>query len=315
MLLRARPTHPDRFTTDEPVLVDTIAPLTVAQARIVIDHWIALAEAERTSGDDGEPVDPPAEPHSKVRLSKTLGGRHLGDLDLTAEDGNTLADAMAERVDTAFREGRFSPDDGLTPAERNAIALMELACAGANPNATLHGAPRPSVSVTIDAPTPHTDPTDLAHQLDQRCHYTDGSHAHPTTVERLLCTARITAILRHLKDDGTIEVLGVTDIKRHPTARQRAALDERDRGCVFPGCHAPPTWCDAHHLIPHHPPDGPTLMSNLALVCRFHHHAIHEGGWTLQRDPTTQRLTLTDPNGHERDLPPPGHKIQGPDDA
>ena len=30
---------------------------------------------------------------------------------------------------------------------------------------------------------------------------------------------------------------------------------------------------------------GPTDLANLALVCRAHHRAVHEGGWQLTRGP------------------------------
>jgi hypothetical protein len=74
---------------------------------------------------------------------------------------------------------------------------------------------------------------------------------------------------------------------------QRAALVVRDGGCVFPGCDRPQEWCEAHHLH-HWLHGGPTDLANLALVCRAHHRAVHEGGWQLQRDPDG-RLTATPP--------------------
>jgi hypothetical protein len=57
---------------------------------------------------------------------------------------------------------------------------------------------------------------------------------------------------------------------------QRAALAVRDGGCVFPGCDRPLAWCDAHHLW-HWVDGGPTDLANLALLCRAHHRAVHEG--------------------------------------
>ncbi|HEV2825289.1 MAG TPA: hypothetical protein VG035_08790 [Actinomycetota bacterium] len=36
-------------------------------------------------------------------------------------------------------------------------------------------------------------------------------------------------------------------------------------------------------------------MANLALLCRAHHRAVHEGGWRLQRGPDG-RLTATPPH-------------------
>jgi Domain of unknown function (DUF222) len=65
---------------------------------------------------------------------------------------------------------------------------------------------------------------------------------------------------------------------------QRAALAVRDGGCVFPGCDRPLGWCDAHHLW-HWIDGGPTDLANLAMVCRAHHRAVHEGGWQLTRGP------------------------------
>ncbi len=58
---------------------------------------------------------------------------------------------------------------------------------------------------------------------------------------------------------------------------QRTALAIRDGGCVFPDCTRPLAWCEAHHLR-HWLHGGPTDLANLALLCRAHHRAVHEGG-------------------------------------
>jgi hypothetical protein len=72
---------------------------------------------------------------------------------------------------------------------------------------------------------------------------------------------------------------------------QRSALAVRDGGCVFPDCDRPLAWCDAHHLW-HWVDGGPTDLANLALLCRAHHRAVHEGGWQLTRGPDG-RFTAT----------------------
>jgi HNH endonuclease len=74
---------------------------------------------------------------------------------------------------------------------------------------------------------------------------------------------------------------------------QRTALAVRDGGCVFPGCARPLSWCEAHHLW-HWLDGGPTDLTNLALLCRAHHRAVHEGGWHLARGPDG-RVTATPP--------------------
>jgi hypothetical protein len=74
---------------------------------------------------------------------------------------------------------------------------------------------------------------------------------------------------------------------------QRSALAARDGGCVFPGCSRPLAWCEAHH-VRHWLDGGPTDLDNLALVCRAHHRAIHDGGWRLIRGPDG-RFSATPP--------------------
>ncbi|MFM7065129.1 MAG: HNH endonuclease signature motif containing protein, partial [Actinomycetes bacterium] len=79
----------------------------------------------------------------------------------------------------------------------------------------------------------------------------------------------------------------------------RKALVARDGGCVFPGCDAPPPWCDAHHVV-HWADGGATSAENLALLCRHHHGTTHRRRWTMDPDPRPgreQRFTWTRPDG------------------
>ncbi len=65
----------------------------------------------------------------------------------------------------------------------------------------------------------------------------------------------------------------------------RKAVILRDKQCSFPGCHQPPSVCQAHHLVPRSK-GGTTSLKNLKLLCRFHHLiAIHRWGWTLTCHP------------------------------
>ena len=59
----------------------------------------------------------------------------------------------------------------------------------------------------------------------------------------------------------------------------------RDRCCRFPGCRQRPAACQAHHLKPRSH-GGATSLSNLILLCAFHHlTAIHRWGWHLALHP------------------------------
>lgn len=60
----------------------------------------------------------------------------------------------------------------------------------------------------------------------------------------------------------------------------RRAVIARDRHCSFPGCHRRPGRCHAHH-VEHWLDGGPTALDNLTLLCRFHHHVVHHGGWQV----------------------------------
>jgi hypothetical protein len=143
----------------------------------------------------------------------------------------------------------------------------------------------------------------------------------PETCRRLACDGAVTRVLvtRHRTTDhhpGTDDLaaqlrvaarllppalggaptqpLEVGRSTRVVSAAQRAALVVRDGGCGFPGCDRPPAWCEAHHLR-HWLQGGPTDLANLALLCRAHHRAVHEGGWRLTRDPDG-RLAATPPS-------------------
>jgi hypothetical protein len=65
-------------------------------------------------------------------------------------------------------------------------------------------------------------------------------------------------------------------------------LHHRDRGCRFPGCGLP--FGQGHH-VRHRAAGGPTALSNLALLCRRHHRAVHEEGYQVVPEPTKQSST------------------------
>src|ERR1700757_5130879 len=65
------------------------------------------------------------------------------------------------------------------------------------------------------------------------------------------------------------------------------------RGCRFPGCGLP--FGQGHH-IRHWAHGGPTTLSNLAMLCRRHHRAVHEEGFQVERQPDGE-LCFRRPDG------------------
>lgn len=93
----------------------------------------------------------------------------------------------------------------------------------------------------------------------------------------------------------------------------RRALDFRDGGCRFPGCGAAVGghFADAHH-VQHWGDGGATKLDNLVLLCRFHHRAVHEGGFRVEIG-ADGALAFHRPDGREL-LPVPEASLV-PDDA
>ena len=84
------------------------------------------------------------------------------------------------------------------------------------------------------------------------------------------------------------------------TSKQRIALAIRDGGCRWHGCDRPASYCEAHHIDPWSR-GGTTDIDRGILLCRYHHMALHNGGWAITRDGTADFV-----------LHPPGEKAPIP---
>jgi 5-methylcytosine-specific restriction endonuclease McrA len=124
------------------------------------------------------------------------------------------------------------------------------------------------------------------------------------TCRRLACDAT-RVVMRHDPDGRIVEVGART--RTIPPAIRRA-LHHRDRGCRFPGCGA--SFGQGHH-IRHWAQGGPTTLSNLALLCRRHHRAVHEEGYGVERQPDGE-LRFRRPDGRPLPAVPPPPAV--PDD-
>jgi hypothetical protein len=76
----------------------------------------------------------------------------------------------------------------------------------------------------------------------------------------------------------------------------RRAVILRDRHCGAPGCWQPPSACQVHHIRPRSR-GGLTKLSNLVLMCTFHHLIlIHQWGWSISLNPDGT-TTMRSPDG------------------
>ncbi len=118
------------------------------------------------------------------------------------------------------------------------------------------------------------------------------------TSRRLACDAS-RVVMRHDPDGRVVEIGART--RTIPPALRRA-LHHRDRGCCFPGCGLP--LGEGHH-VRHWAQGGPTTLSNLALLCRRHHRAVHEEGYQVDGQPDGA-LRFRRPDGRPLpEVPPP----------
>ena len=99
--------------------------------------------------------------------------------------------------------------------------------------------------------------------------------------------------------DGS--VLNVGRERRTIPPHLRRALEERDRGCRYPGCDH--RFTDAHH-VKHWADGGETRLDNLLLLCRQHHRDVHEGRVRLCTDARGKAAFFL-PNGRALASTPP----------
>jgi hypothetical protein len=214
---------------------------------------------------------------------------------LTPEVGALLLKALAAARETLSqrRQQQVPEADPPTMEQQQADALGLLA------EAALHheldpGAPGERYQVVV-----HVDAAVLADvEAPGQSVLEDGARVPAGTSQRLACDAS-RVVMRHAAEGRLLEIGART--RTIPPALRRA-LHHRDRGCRFPGCGV---RAGQGHHIRHWAQGGPTTLSNLALLCRRHHVAVHEEGFQVERQPDGD-LAFRRPDGRVfPDVPPP----------
>ena len=211
---------------------------------------------------------------------------------LEPEVGAVLVQALAAAREALYRRARsaaggaasadVSAETPMAQQQADALALLAETALhhGIDPGAP---AERYQVVVHVDAPA-LADPDEPGQSVLE-----GGTRVSAETSRRLACDAS-RVVMRHDVDGRVVEVAART--RTIPPAIRRA-LHHRDRGCRFPGCGG--RFVQGHH-IRHWAQGGPTTLSNLALLCRRHHRAVHEEGYQVDRQPDGE-LRFRRPDG------------------
>jgi hypothetical protein len=235
---------------------------------------------------------------------------------LVGADAAVVAHHLRRAGDAAFRRwvrdeatlSGLAPGDGgaegsaasRRPARSAPLAdgLVDLIRRGAAAGA----APGPVADVTLTIPVGH--PALVGNRGGASVRDQHGQPVHPDALDLLTCDSTITALV--VDSLGTPLDLGTT--VRFADRGLRRALTARDGGCVFPGCDAPASWTDAHHVV-RAVEGGATSLENLASLCRHHHGVVHSSGWSMHHV-GDQRFRIVTPDGialdcqrHQRPAP------------
>jgi hypothetical protein len=250
----------DLATTDR-VLTEAARVLGPEDTRKAVRRWVAGVDPDGLLDDDaGLP--------RVLRMAPSSGGRVYLSGHLDPVGGETVHAALE-----AVMNGHRPADDRRTHAERQGDALVELCrqalAGGALP--TVRGE-RAQVRVSIDLMA-----------LCAERGYAELPFAGPITAETARRIACDSSVVRILTGPSGLP-LDVGREQRTAPAGIRRAIETRDGHCVFAGCTAPAAWCDVHHVI-HWAFGGVTSCDNGALLCERHHTAVHEGRFSIARDP------------------------------
>jgi hypothetical protein len=124
--------------------------------------------------------------------------------------------------------------------------------------------------------TVHVDQDPLAADGVLAATLEDGTNVSAETLRRVACDCGLVAV------NSAGESLNIGRRTRSIPPAIRRVLLLRDRGCAFSGC-THDRFLHGHH-VKHWLHGGETSTDNLVLLCTHHHHLVHEGRWSVERD-------------------------------
>jgi Domain of unknown function (DUF222) len=306
----------------EPALLEVARHATAAQLERTLRAYRGVLERELTPADHAHgdrylvcEHDDDGSLLLRARLPAEEGALVVAALDAARDSLRVESRAAAE----PSSEGRGVSAEAEAPPATNVQALLLMAetllSTGA---AERSGGDSYQVIVHVDAEVLATKRQEQEEHAEagaarvpneepeSACQLDDGQFLHPETARRLACDA---SVVRILERDG--RPLSVGRRTRSVPPALRRALQSRDHCCRFPGC-TQRRFLHAHH-IDHWAHGGPTELTNLVQLCRFHHRLVHEGGYTLERGGPPGELRFRRPDGRPISALPDARQV-GHDD-
>ena len=221
---------------------------------------------------------------------------------LSAEMGALLVKALAAARETLYRRRNDQAPEVEPPTmEQQQADALELLAEVALRHELDPGAPGERFQVVVHVDAEVLEDADATGQSV----FEDGARVPAGTSQRLACDAS-RVVMRHDAEGRVVEVGART--RTIPPALRRA-LHHRDGGCRSRGCGV--RFGQGHH-IHHWAQGGPTTLSNLVLLCRRHHRAVHEEGFQVDRGPDNE-LRFRRPDGRPiHDVPSPSPVPEDP---
>jgi hypothetical protein len=285
----------DAFAHDEAMLLRWAQRLSFDDLRVTLATWRLYVDPDCEERTAQERFDA-----RKLHLSELLDG--MGRLD------GVLDPEGFKLVQEAIRDlSAKCADDDRRLEQRRADALVTLArfylANGKPADATAAGTPsagqpgkrrRPKVIGAIEL-------SDLMSGA--------GAGTVDTGSGRIVVSSE--AIRRMCCDAGFHRLVYAADGTVLDFGRQTRAISDslfevlaaRDHGCRIKDCPVSSGGCDAHHAD-HWADHGETEPDNLALLCWFHHHLVHEQHWSI-KPLGAGHFLLIDPDGGEHEMRPP----------
>ena len=248
-------------------------PRTLAQRRseALID-LCAQARGVHGIADDTDPAGSPDPAHRLHDLVTDVDWRDPRDED---SDGDRRHGRLRTVPDDEADEP-FDPRDPDAAAEEPEAGRHDAAADGPpTPTASSRrGSPLP---IPVRAQVAVTIPLEWLRERTGHAVMDSGRLLDAATARRLACDADVVPVVLGSRSEP-IELGRATYVV---TEALRRLLVMRDRGCAHPGCTRRPNRTHAHH-IRHWVDGGPTDPGNLVLLCRYHHHLVHHGGWEIE---------------------------------